>query len=1259
MQVWHSRWFGRLSANWLVLLLITAMGWIAAPEGAQAQSITVASGNNQAGTVGTALANPLVVRVRARGGVPIVGATVTFSVTLGNGSVAPASATTDILGNASTRLTLGTVAGTNRVVASTAGIGSVTFNATGRAGSAVSISLTPATATTRTGVAVAYSATIKDQFGNTVTNATNAVTFSTAGVTGSWSPATPVAPTSGVSRASFTGSSLGSATITAAASGLTSGTATLSVTVGTASKLVLAPASGSTQAGTGIAYTVTIQDASGNTVPNATNSITFTVGGVSGSFSPPSPVAASGGSASTTFTPITTGTGTITASATGLTSSSSTLTVTAGVRAKLSLSPVSATVQVGSALTYTALIQDTFGNTVTTATDTVSFSVAGVTGTFNPAAATASGGSATSSFTPSTSGSATVTASATGLSSATATLNVASGVGPPSKIALTPVNANTQTGTATSYQATIQDASGNTVTTATNAVTFSVSGVSGSFSPASPITPNGGIATSSFTASTSGTATITASSSGLTTGSATLTVAAVSGNGQSLFTTQTPAQPNVSDGVPYELGMKFRVARSGQITAIRYFKALSDSGTHTGRIWSSTGTQLAVVTFTGESASGWQQQALPTPLSVQANTTYVVSVNVASFFPFTEFGLATSIVNGDISSVADNNNGVFGNAFAFPSSSYHNSNYFRDVVFVANQVSVISKVSGDNQSGAGGTTLPNPLVVSVLDVNGSPQANVPITFVVTSGTGSVSPANTVTDVGGQATASLTLGSSGSTFVTATANGVGSVTFHGTVPNAVSVENQQAGTTAWNIVNYVTPANPEIMGYVSNPSINKGSNLPFMISLASPGQYRIDVYRLGNYGGTGGRLMGTFGPFAGATQSACVVTDAATRLVECPWTQSFSLTVGTNWTTGLYVANLTALASGRQSQIWFVVRDDASQSDILYQSAFMNYQAYNNFPAGNGQHYSLYDYNSTNHQRAYKVSFDRPFAAATIDPYENNNPLLYEHHLIRWLESQGYDVSYATDVDMHTSPTLPLQHRVVMVAGHDEYWSLQVRNTLEQARDSGVHLAFMSANIGYWRVRFEPSPITGVANRIMVCYKDPAVGDPVAPTYLWRGPENNRPENALLGIMYVGDDSDIYTGGYDYIVTNSNDPSYANTGFVNGSSVSRLVGYEWDAIVNNGSSPAGIITLSQSITNATTVAPNLPPGTNASISNATRYTASSGAKVFAAGSVQFSWGLDSTNISVSRESRGVKQMIVNVLSSMGASPVTPAPDIVVP
>jgi len=96
--------------------------------------------------------------------------------------------------------------------------------------------------------------------------------------------------------------------------------------------------------------------------------------------------------------------------------------------------------------------------------------------------------------------------------------------------------------------------------------------------------------------------------------------------GQSLFTTQTPVLTNAADATSYELGMKFRVARSGQITAIRYWKSSSDSGTHAGRLWSSTGALLASTTFTGETASGWQQQLLSTPLAVQANTTYVVSV---------------------------------------------------------------------------------------------------------------------------------------------------------------------------------------------------------------------------------------------------------------------------------------------------------------------------------------------------------------------------------------------------------------------------------------------------------------------------------------------------------------------------------------------------------------------------------------------------------------------------------------------------------
>jgi len=84
--------------------------------------------------------------------------------------------------------------------------------------------------------------------------------------------------------------------------------------------------------------------------------------------------------------------------------------------------------------------------------------------------------------------------------------------------------------------------------------------------------------------------------------------------GQTLLTTQTPAITNASDGsgVNYELGMAFTGTSAGQITAIRFWKTSSETGTHTGRIWSGTGTLLTSVTFLGETAAGWQQQALGT-----------------------------------------------------------------------------------------------------------------------------------------------------------------------------------------------------------------------------------------------------------------------------------------------------------------------------------------------------------------------------------------------------------------------------------------------------------------------------------------------------------------------------------------------------------------------------------------------------------------------------------------------------------------------
>ena len=108
--------------------------------------------------------------------------------------------------------------------------------------------------------------------------------------------------------------------------------------------------------------------------------------------------------------------------------------------------------------------------------------------------------------------------------------------------------------------------------------------------------------------------TLTATNSlGTVTKTATVTVSTSQNTPQSLFTTQVPDGATTDGpGVNYELGTRFTSAVAGQITAIRFYKAANESGTHTGRIWSASGQQLASVVFSGESASGWQQQALAT-----------------------------------------------------------------------------------------------------------------------------------------------------------------------------------------------------------------------------------------------------------------------------------------------------------------------------------------------------------------------------------------------------------------------------------------------------------------------------------------------------------------------------------------------------------------------------------------------------------------------------------------------------------------------
>ena len=186
----------------------------------------------------------------------------------------------------------------------------------------------------------------------------------------------------------------------------------------------------------------------------------------------------------------------------------------------------------------------------------------------------------------------------------------------------------------------------------------------------------------------------------------------------SLLLGQTPAQTGlpVRDGRPnpgpwtYELGMKFKVDQDMRLTSLKYYKSPGETGTHIGRLWSSSGTQLAQATFAGETASGWQSQALATPVNLTAGQTYVTSVGLNTSYVLSQYGLQSELKTGPLRSIADGANGVYASAAGtFPTSSYRSSNYFVDVVVrrptstgAAPQVASVSPVQGANNVAADG-----------------------------------------------------------------------------------------------------------------------------------------------------------------------------------------------------------------------------------------------------------------------------------------------------------------------------------------------------------------------------------------------------------------------------------------------------------------------------------------------------------------------------------------------------------------------------
>ena len=442
--------------------------------------------------------------------------------------------------------------------------------------------------------------------------------------------------------------------------------------------------------------------------------------------------------------------------------------------------------------------------------------------------------------------------------------------------------------------------------------------------------------------------------------------------------------------------------------------------------------------------------------------------------------------------------------------------------------------------------------------------------------------------------------------------------------AIARENALPGTGAWQIG---TPSRSgELVAYSNQESYPAGSDVSISVSASPAGQFSWRVFRMGGYGGTGGRLYGQGGPVFAPTQ-ANPSFDPTTGLVRAGWPATFSFSTrnndGSPWLTGVYVVLLTK-SDGWQTYAIFILRDDTRNAEVALHLPTSTWHAYNDF-GGESLYMSSHGL-SGGHAR--KVSLDRPITLG----FGSGKFLFEEHEGVIWLEDMGYDVEYFATSDVGGSVNRLGGHRMYITLAHDEYATMATMDRLQAAVSNGTSLAFLTGNTYAWQIRYEDN------DRTIVGYKELAAQDPVQgplTTGHFRDPPVNRPENGLIGVMSDGSDNVSNGAPSDWVVTNANHWVYAGTGLTDGATIPSMIYYEWDGLVNNGATPAGTTVLASSV-----VPNNVLPGSR---HEATIYERGS-AVVFAAGTIHFNQRL--------RADTRVAQIMKNVLTRAGATPYVP-------
>jgi hypothetical protein len=425
----------------------------------------------------------------------------------------------------------------------------------------------------------------------------------------------------------------------------------------------------------------------------------------------------------------------------------------------------------------------------------------------------------------------------------------------------------------------------------------------------------------------------------------------------------------------------------------------------------------------------------------------------------------------------------------------------------------------------------------------------------------------------------------------------------TAANPVRRENSRPGTPGWEIP---AGAGTVITGYASETSVTPGQSFHLHVAAPPGSRYRVLVYRLGWYGGIGGRLVmcvpGCRSSHTAAAQPSPTTPAPVTGLLRAPWLVTDRVQVSPDAVSGYYEAKLeivTGAYSGAVGSVPLIVRQSptAVASAVLIQVPVNTWEAYN--PWGGK---SLYQFGTSRH--ALEVSFDRPFDQQQL----HNMGTELELPWVRFLERNGIDVSYQTDLDTDVAPGSLLRHRLVFAIGHDEYWTQGMRGAFDRALALSTNMMFGS-NSDEWRMRYAPG------RRTIVEWRDPSI-DPIRDRRLDNGffRTFGEPECKLMGVEHgwaAQREPTAPPSSYT-VVGPAGDPWLAAAGLAPGDLVPNVVGYEWDSLVPGCFAGRLAPLMSTKLAGSDGVLRS---------ADMVRATARSGARVFAMGTMQLASALD--------------------------------------